>query len=73
MPQQDPKDMTVAQLDAEFKTLANDLSPITSRRTALDKEKKKRVNRAAQQSYFHRLTTEEKEALYWLLKEDLGL
>ncbi|KKM00470.1 hypothetical protein LCGC14_1804140 [marine sediment metagenome] len=72
-PQPDPKTMTLAQINAEFKQLANELEPIASRRTALDREQKDRIKKGKQSIHFHALSRQDKEDLYYLLKEDLEL
>jgi len=63
------KNMATGALKAEFKQLAGDLSPINSRRSDIDKELKKRdkVDR-----HIKKLDHDEKVALYFYLKEELG-
>ncbi len=72
MPKQ-PKDMTLTAMQAEFRTLADEIAEPTARRSEIDTEMKKRINKAAMQAHIEAMTPEDKEALLFALKQDMGL
>ena len=73
MPGKKPKDMSLAEMDVEFKSLSKDLEPIASRRSEIDRERKRRLDKAAMQAHVHAMTQDDKEALYLVLKKELAL
>ena len=64
--------MTTVELQDEFKQLAINLEPDTTRRTDIDRELNKRLVLAASTASINALDQNEKEALFIVLKQDLG-
>lgn len=66
------EEMATDELEAEFKSLAVDLQPNTTRRADISRELNTRLVSVAATLSINALDQNEKEALYIVLKEAMG-